>query len=54
MTNGLIWAILGLAVGGLVTQVIENKNNNKKYIFIVLAAALVVLIIWLKVNKIVP
>lgn len=48
MTNGLMWAVLGLGVGLLVNQIIENKYNNKKYLFIVLLIALVAFIAALK------
>jgi len=48
MTNGLIWAILGLGVGMLVTKMIENQYNNKKYLYLVLAIGLVAVIVFLK------
>ncbi|MBQ6314377.1 MAG: hypothetical protein IJI11_02100 [Mogibacterium sp.] len=49
MTNGLLWAVLGLGVGALVTKVIENKYNTKKYIYLFLIVCLVALIVWLKI-----
>ncbi len=52
MTNGLVWAILGLGIGFLVTKAIENKYTFKMYLYIILIACLAALIIWLKVNHI--
>lgn len=51
MTNGLIWAIIGLGVGWLVTKTIENKNNNSKFIYIILIVCAVALIIFLKTGN---
>lgn len=50
MTNGLIFAILGLCVGALVTKAIENKNNNKKYLFIFLSICVVAVMVWIRFN----
>lgn len=52
MTNGLVWAILGLGIGFLVTKAIENKYTFKMYLYIILIACLAALMIWLKVNHI--
>ena len=53
MNNGLIFAILGLTIGALVTKAIENKNNPKLFVYLVLILAVAAVIIAFRIylNK---